>query len=331
MRRREIIALLGGAAASSVAWPLAARAQQSEQMRRIGVLQILTENDPEAVARHAAFEQTLEVMGWSKGRNVRIDYRWAGGDANRVRKYAAELLSLGPDVILTSGSITVTPLLQATRTIPIVFVQVVDPVGGGLVESLARPGGNATGFTLFEYSLSGKWLELLKEIAPRVSRVAVIRDPTRGPGIGQFAVIQAVAPSLGVELRPINALDTAEIKRAVAAFAESPNGGLIVTSGGTGFNRDLIIPLASRHRLPAVYPFRYYVTDGGLVSYGPDTIDQFRRAGGHIDRILKGEKPADLPVQAPTKYQLVINLKAAKALGLDVPASVLSRADEVIE
>jgi putative ABC transport system substrate-binding protein len=328
IRRRELIFTLGGAA---VAWPLAARAQQTERMRRIGVLHALAENDPEAAARHAAFEQALQAIGWSNGRNVRIDYRLAGGDANRVRKYAAELLALAPDVILTSGSITVAPLLQATRTIPIVFVQVVDPVGGGLVETLARPGGNATGFTQFEYSLSGKWLELLKEVAPRLARVAVIRDPTRGPGIGQFAVMQAVAPSLGVELRPINSIDRAEIERAVAAFAGSSNGGLIVTSGGTAFNRDLIIPLAARHRLPAVYPFRYYVTEGGLISYGPDTIAQFRRAAGYVDRILKGEKPADLPVQAPTKYELVINVKTAKALGLEVPPTLLARADEVIE
>jgi len=328
MKRREFITLLGGTA---VSWPLAARAQQPEGVRRIGVLQILAENDPESVARHAAFEQTLQALGWTKDRNVRIDYRWATGDAGRIRKYAAELLALKPDVILTSGSVTVAPLLQATRTVPIVFVQVVDPVGGGLVESLARPGGNATGFTQFDYNLSGKWLELLKEIAPSVTRVAVIRDPTRGPGIGQYAVIQAVAPSLGIELRPINALDTANIERAVAAFAGSSNGGLIVTSGGTGFNRDLIVPLVARHRLPTVYPYRYYVTDGGLVSYGPDTVDQFRRAAAYIDRILKGEKPADLPVQGPTKYELVINLKTAKALGLTVPPTLLGRADEVIE
>jgi ABC-type uncharacterized transport system substrate-binding protein len=325
MRRREFITLLGGAAA---AWPLAVRAQQGERMRRIGVLQILAENDPEWVARQAAFEQALQALGWSKDRNVRIDYRSAGGDPNRVRKYAAELVALAPDVILTSGNLTVVSLLQVTRTIPVVFVQVVDPVGGGLVESLARPGGNATGFTQFEYSLSGKWLELLKEIVPRVSRVAVIRDPTAIHGIGQFAVIQAVAPSLGVELRPIN---PAEIERPLAAFAGSSNGGLIVTSGGTAFVRDLIVPLAARHRLPAVYPYRYYVTDGGLVSYGPDTIHQFRRGAGYVDRILKGEKPADLPVQAPTKYELVINLKTARALGLTVPPTLLARADEVIE
>ena len=327
MQRRNFITLLGSAAV----WPLAARAQQPEGVRRIAVLQILAENDPESVARHAAFEQTLQALGWTNDRNVRIDYRWAAGEADRVQKYAAELLALKPDVILTSGSITVAPLLRATRTIPIVFVQVVDPVGGGLVESLARPGGNATGFTQFDYNLSGKWLELLKEIAPRVTQVAVIRDPTRGPGVGQYAVIQSVAPSLGIELRPINALETAEIERAVAAFAGSSNGGLIVTSGGTGFHRDLIVPLAARHKLPAVYPFRYYVTDGGLISYGPDTIDQFRRAAAYIDRILKGEKPADLPVQAPNKYELVVNLKTAKALDLTIPPAILARADDVIE
>jgi putative ABC transport system substrate-binding protein len=327
MQRRNFITLLGSAAV----WPLAARAQQPEGVRRIAVLQILAENDPESVARHAAFEQTLQALGWTNDRNVRIDYRWAAGEADRVQKYAAELLALKPDVISTSGSITVAPLLRATRTIPIVFVQVVDPVGGGLVESLARPGGNATGFTQFDYNLSGKWLELLKEIAPRVTRVAVIRDPTRGPGVGQYAVIQSVAPSLGIELRPINALETAEIERAVAAFAGSSNGGLIVTSGGTGFHRDLIVPLAARHKLPAVYPFRYYVTDGGLISYGPDTIDQFRRAAAYIDRILKGEKPADLPVQAPNKYELVVNLKTAKALDLTIPPAILARADDVIE
>jgi putative tryptophan/tyrosine transport system substrate-binding protein len=328
MRRREFIALLGGAA---VAWPVAVCAQQSERVRRIGVLQLLADDDPEAVARRAEFVKALQVLGWTVGGNVRIDYRAAGGDANRIRKDAAELVALGPDVILTFGSLTVPPVLQATRTVPIVFVQVVDPVGAGLVESMAHPGGNATGFTSFEYSLSAKWLELLKEIAPHVTRVAVIRDPTRGPGIGQFAVIQSVGQPLGVELRPINALDTAEIERAIAAFARSSNGGLIVTVGGSAFHRDLIVPLAARHRLPAVYPFRYYVTDGGLISYGPNTIDLVRRAAGYVDRILKGEKPADMPVQAPTKYELIINLKTAKALGLTVPPALLARADEVIE
>jgi putative ABC transport system substrate-binding protein len=328
MRRREFIGLVVGAAT----WPLAARAQQSDQVRRIGVLISLADDDPETVTRHAAFERALQALGWTVGRNVRIDYRSARGDVTRVRKYAAELLALGPDVILASGSVTVYPILQATRTVPIVFVQVVDPVGGGLVESLAHPGGNATGFTQFEYSLSAKWLELLKEIAPSVTQVAVIRDPTQGPGIGQFAVIQAVAPSLGVELRPINAPDKAEIERAIAAFARSSNNaGLIVTPAGTAFQRDFIIQLAGRHGLPAVYPYRYFVADGGLISYGPSTIDQYRRAAGYIDRILRGEKPAEMPVQAPTKYELIVNLKTAKALGLTVPPSLLARADEVIE
>ena len=320
--------MIGGVA---LAWPLMARAQQSDRMRRIGVLQILAEDDPEAAARHTAFEKALQALGWTVGRNVRIDYRWGGLDANRIRKEAAELVALGPDVILTSGSVSVAAVLQATRTVPIVFAQAVDPVGGGLVESLAHPGGNATGFTAFEYSLSAKWLELLKEMAPHVTRVAVIRDPTRGPGIGQFAVIQSVGQPLGVELRPINVLDTAEIERAIEAFARSPNGGLIVTVGGTGSHRDLIISLAARHQLPVVYPFRYYVADGGLISYGPNTIDQARRAAGYVDRILKRDKPADMPVQAPTKYELIINLKTAKALGLTVPTSLLARADEVIE
>ncbi len=327
MRRREFIALLGGAAA----WPLAAHAQQSDPMRRIGVLQILEEDDPETVARHAAFEHALQALGWTVGRNVRIDYRSAKGDANQLRKYATELIALEPDVILTGGSISIAPVLRATRTIPIVFVQVVDPVGGGLVESLARPGGNATGFTSYEYSLSAKWLELLKEIAPPVTRVAVIRDPTQAAGIGQFAVIQAAGPSLGVELRPINAPDKTEIERGIAAFARSANGGLIVVPGGTGGNRDLFVPLAARLRLPAVYPYRYYVADGGLISYGPNTIDYYRRAASYVDRILKGEKPADMPVQAPTTYELIINLKTAKALGLKVPPTLLARADEVIE
>jgi putative tryptophan/tyrosine transport system substrate-binding protein len=300
-------------------------------MRRIGVLQMLADNDPETVASHAAFEQALQALGWTVGRNVLIDYRWGGQDANRIRNSAADVVALRPDVILTLGSVTVAPFLEATRRVPIVFVQVVDPVGAGYVESLARPGGNATGFTSFEYSLSAKWLELLKEIAPGMTRVAVIRDPTRGPGIGQFAVIQSVGPSLGVELRPINALDSAEIERAIAAFARSSNGGLIVTAGGTEFHHNLIVLLAARHRLPAVYPFRYYVADGGLISYGPNTIDLARRAAGYIDRILNGENPADMPVQAPTKYELILNLKAAKALGLNVPPSLLARADEVME
>jgi ABC-type uncharacterized transport system substrate-binding protein len=328
-RRREFITLLGGAAA---ACPLGVSAQQGERMRRIGVLSSLAADDPEAAARNAAFLQTLQELGWTDGRNVRIDYRWSAGDAERIRKHAAELLALAPDVVLANGTTAVVLLRQATRSVPIVFVQLTDPVGAGIVESLAQPGGNATGFTLFEYSTSGKWLELLKQIAPGVTRAAVLRDPTIATGPGQFAAIQSVAPSLGVELRPIDIRDAGEIERAITAFARGPNGGLIVSSGGFAFvHRELIIALAARHRLPAVYPYRSLVTSGGLISYGTDSIDSYRRAAGYVDRILKGEMPADLPVQASTKYELVINLKTAKALGLDVPASVLARADEVIE
>ena len=324
--RRELLAALGGAAA---AWPLAARAQQVDRVRRIGVLTGFSENDREAQRRVTAFLGGLRELGWTDGRNVRIDYRRTGGDTDSLRKYAAELVALAPDVILTHGSQAVGPVLQQTRTVPIVFVSV-DPVGSGHVASLARPGGNATGFTQFEYRIAGKWLELLQEIAPSISQVAVIRDPRTGPGIAQFAVIQALAP-VGLELFPANAISAGEIERGIAAFARSPNGGLIVTSGGTAFHRNLIISLAARHRLPAVYPYRYYSTAGGLISYGPSTIEPVRRAAGYVDRILKGEKPADLPVQAPTKYELVINLKTARALGLDVPPTLLARADEVIE
>jgi ABC-type uncharacterized transport system substrate-binding protein len=327
MRRREFITLLGGAAT----WPLTVGAQQPDRMRRIGVLDVLAHNDPEGHARTAALLRTLQQLGWTDGRNVRIDHRWGANDPERIRGHAAELVALAPDVILAVGTLTVGPLLQATRTVPIVFVQVADPVGGGFVSSLAQPGGNATGFATFEYATSGKWPELLKEIAPRVTRAAVIRDPTRGPGIAQFAAIQAVAPSLGLEVSPIDARHSPEIERAIAAFARTSNGGLIVTGGGTALHRDLIITIAARHRLPAVYPFRYHVASGGLISYGPDTIDAFLRAGGYVDRILKGEKPAELPVQAPTKYDLVINLKTAKALGLEMPPTVLARANEVIE
>jgi putative ABC transport system substrate-binding protein len=329
MKRREFIALLGGTAA----WPLAARAQQDERMRRIGVLTAATPaDDPDGQARLAAFLQVLQQLGWTDGRNLRIDYRWGLGDANNIRRYAAELAALAPDVILSVGTASMGPLLQATRTVPIVFVSVADPVGAGFVDSLARPGGNATGFIQFEYSLSGKWLELLKQIAPGVTRAAVFRDPAITSGIGQFAVIQSVAPSLGVEVSPISVRDAGEIERTVAAFARSPNGGLIVTSGaGSVLHRELIIALAARYKLPAVYYRRYFVTSGGLISYGFDLVDQYRHAAGYVDRILKGEKPADLPVQAPTRYELVINLKTAKALGLDVPATVLARADEVIE
>jgi putative tryptophan/tyrosine transport system substrate-binding protein len=326
--RRKFLATLGGAAAT---WPLAARAQQPERMRRIGVLFSLPEHDPETVARRAVFEQALQALGWTAGHNVRIDYRWSN-DPVKIQKFAAELAALAPDVILASGDVVIAPMLEAARSTPIVLVQVIDPVGSGFVESMARPGGNVTGFTQFEYSLAGKWLELLKEIAPGVTRVAVLRDPTRGPGIGQFAVIQAMAPPHAVELAPINANDPTEAQaKRIAAFASSPNGGLIVTVGGSAVHRDAVIAAAAKNRLPAIYPYRYYAADGGLISYGPDTIGQYRRAAGYVDRILKGEKPADLPVQAPTKYGLVINLKTAKAMGIDVPATVLARADEVIE
>jgi putative ABC transport system substrate-binding protein len=330
MQRRDFITLIGGAAAMA-AWPVATYAQQADRLRLIGSLNILAEDDPESRLRIAAFKQSLQELGWIEGGNVRIETRWAGGDDGLVRKHAAELAALAPDVILTSGSVTVRPVQQATGTVPIVFVQVVDPVGSGYVDSLSRPGGNTTGFTLFEYSLSGKWLELLKEIAPHVTRAAVIRDPTRGSGIAQFAAIQTAAQSLGVELSPVNAVDVHDMERGITAFARSVNGGLIVTSGGTGFHRNVIIRLAAQLRLPAVYPYRYYATEGGLAAYGPTTIDQYRRAARYVDRILKGEKPADLPVQAPTKYELVINLKTAKALGMMVPSALLARADEVIE
>ena len=329
MRRRKFITLLSGAAA---AWPLAARAQQPERMRRIGVLLTAAADSAEFQARVEAFQQALGQLGWSIGRNVRIDTRWATTNADRIRTSAAELVALAPDVILASGETTMPALRQATRTVPTVFVQVADPVGAGLVDSLARPGGNVTGFMVFEFSLSGKWLELLKQIAPAVTRVAVLRDSAIGTGTSQFAVIQAVAPSLGVEAIPVNVHDASEIERSVGAFARSGNGGLIVTGGAlTNAHRDLISALAARHRLPAVYPYRYFVAAGGLISYGPDVIDQYRRAAGYVDRILKGDKPADLPVQAPTKYELIINLKTAKALGIEVPATLLARADEVIE
>jgi len=328
MRRRDVITLLGGAAA---AWPIAARAQQPDRVRRIGVLYSLAESDPESAARRAAFERALKELGWTDGGNLRIDYRWAANDPELIRKFAAELVAMAPDVILTSGSIVVGPMARATLNIPIVFLQVIDPVGSGLIESMAQPGGNITGFTQFEYSLAGKWLELLKEIAPNLSRVAVLRDATRGPGIGQFAVIQAMAPPHGLELSPINAGDSAEMERGIAAIARSPNAGLVVTVGGTAARRDLIVAAAAKHRLPAVYPYRYFTNDGGLISYGPDTIEPYVRAASYVDRIFKGEKPANLPVQAPTKYHLAINLKTAKALGLTVPSSLLARADELIE
>jgi putative ABC transport system substrate-binding protein len=328
MRRREFITILGGAAAM---WPLAARAQQSDRVRRIGVLMPFTANDPEAQERNLVFEKSLGQLGWTVGRDLQIEHRSPGGEAASIRRGAAELVALAPDVILAVGSSTTGLLLQATQTIPIVFVNLADPVGAGFVQSLARPGGNATGFTTYEYSMSGKWVELLKQIEPHVTRVAVLRDPTLAAGIGQFSGIQAVAQSLGVELTPLSVGDAAEIERSVAAFARGGNGGLIVTAGGFAFRRDLIIGLASRHKLPAVYPFRYYAVDGGLISYGPDTHDPIRSAAAYVDRILRGEKPADIPVQAPTKYELVINLKTAKTLGLTVPPSLLARANEVIE
>jgi putative ABC transport system substrate-binding protein len=330
VRRRAFITLLGGAAA---AWPLAARAQQADRVRRIGALiGAPSADNPDAQANIRAFLQVLQQLGWTDGRNVRIDIRWGAGNADDIRKYAAELAALAPDVIFASGTASVGPMLQATRTVPIVFANVADPVGAGFVDSLARPGGNASGFIQFEYSLSGKWLELLKQIAPGVTRAAVLRDPAITSGIGQFAVIQSVAPSVGVEVSAINVRDAGEIERAVTAFARSSNGGLIVTASALAvLHRQLIIALAARHKLPAVYYRRYFVTSGGLISYGYDVVEQFRGAAGYVDRILKGATPADLPVQAPTKYELVINLKTAKALGLEVPPTLLARADEVIE
>jgi putative ABC transport system substrate-binding protein len=327
MRRREFITLLGGAAA----WPLRARAQQPDRMRHIGLLTGGTADQPENKARVAAFLLGLQELGWTDGRNLQIVYRWMGGNAADTRKSASELAALAPDVILATGGAGAGPMVQATRTVPIVFVIVPDPVSSGFVKSLSRPGGNATGFMMFEYSLCGKWLELLKQIAPRVTRAAVLRDPAIEAGIGQFAVIQSVAPSVGVEVSPINLTNAAEIESEVTAFAGSANGGLISTASALSLiHRDMIITLAARYKLPAVYQ-RAYVAAGGLVSYGPNFIDQYRRAASYVDRILKGEKPADLPVQAPTKYELVINLKTAKALGLTVPPTLLARADEVIE
>ncbi|MGC1750169.1 MAG: ABC transporter substrate-binding protein [Pseudolabrys sp.] len=328
MRRREFLGVLAGAVA---VLPRVARAQQGKRVRRVGVLMPFTANDPEAQARNALFEQSLRELGWMVGRDLQIDYRWPGGEAASIRRDAAELVALAPDVIMTVGSLTMGPMQQATQTIPIVFVNLADPVGAGFVQSLARPGGNATGFTNYEYSMSGKWVELLKQIAPNVKRVAILRDPTSAAGIGQFSAIQSAAQSLGVNLTPVSVRDAGEIERGVTEFARSDNGGLIVTSGGTAFRRDLIIGLASRHKLPAVYPFRYYAKDGGLITYGPDPSDSVRHAAAYVDRILKGEKPADMPVQATTTYELVINLKTAKALGLTVPPSLLARADEVIE
>jgi len=327
VKRREFITLLGGVA---VTWPLAARAQQPG--KRIGILMSLAADDWQGQARVAAFIQRLRELGWTEGRNVRIETRWAAGNPANTRKFAAELVALAPDVIFGSGGTVVGALLQETSTVPIVFTGVADPVGGGLVTSLARPGGNATGFTAFEYGTSGKWLELLKEIAPSVKRVAVLRDSGIAQGIGQFGAIQSLGPSLGFEVTPVNVREASEIERDIAAFARGSNGGLIITGAGTAIvHRELIVRLAARYKLPATYFERFFVAGGGLMSYGPDLLDAHRRVADYVDRILKGEKPADLPVQAPTKYELVINLKTAKALGLDVPPTLLARADEVIE
>jgi putative ABC transport system substrate-binding protein len=329
MRRRDFIKISAGAA---VLGPLTALAQQPVRMRRIGVLVNLEKDDPLGEARQKAFVQGLQALGWTEGRDVQIDTRWGAGDADQFRKYAAELIALQPDVVLATSGATMPALMQATRTVPIVFVQVPDPVGSGFVASLARPGGNATGFTQFDFSLSGKWLEVLKEIAPSVTHVAVLRDPADPAGTGQFGAIQIAAPPLGIEVRPIDVREPIEIENGIGALANMPNAGLVITgSAPSAVHRDLIIRLAAQHRLPAVYPYRFYATDGGLVSYGPNTIDPYRQAASYVDRILKGAKPADLPVQAPTRYELVINRKTAKSLDLNVPKALAARADEVIE
>ena len=328
MRRREFIGCL---CATAAVWPLAAHAQSTERVRRVGVMMPFTANDSEAQARKVIFEESLGRLGWTVGRDLQVSYHSSGGEATSIRKHAAELVALAPDVAVTVGSATIAPVQQANGTIPIVFVNLADPVGAGFVQSLARPGGNVTGFTNFEYSMSGKWVELLKQISPQIIRMAVLRDPATAAGIGQFSAIQSVAQSLGVELTPLNTRDGAEIERGIAEFARLGKGGLIVTSSGTAFRRDLFIGLAARHRLPAIYPFPYYAKDGGLITYGPDPHDQMRGAASYVDRILKGEKPADMPVQTPTKYELVINMKTARALGLTMPPSLLARANEVIE
>jgi putative ABC transport system substrate-binding protein len=328
MRRREFISLIGSVAA---AWPVALKAQSTDRIRVIGILNTLGPDDPEGKARITVFEQALQELGWAVGRNLKIETREVGSDVDRARSYAAELVAPGPDAIFSIGGSPTASLQQATRTIPIVFMNVTDPVGAGVVQSMAHPGGNMTGFSNFEYSMSGKWAELLKQIAPNVTRALVLRDFSSATGIGQFAAVRSVAQTLGVELTPSNVNDPDQIERNVATFARSGNGGVIVTTGGTAAHRKLIISLCARYKLPSIYPYRYYAVDGGLISYGPNTHDPVRRAAGYVDRILKGEKPADLPVQAPTKYELVINLKTAKALGLDVPQSLLATADEVIE
>jgi ABC-type uncharacterized transport system substrate-binding protein len=329
MRRRDFIKVIGSGA---VAWPIAARAQQPDRMRRVAILEPIAKDTPSAQARYTAFLEAFKQLGWTDGRNVQIEARWTGGSSVELRKYAEELVALAPDVILAGGGTVTEVMLKATRTIPIVFAIVPDPVGAGFVERLSRPGGNATGFMMFEYNLCGKWLELFKEIAPSVTHAAVLRDPGFAHGIGQFAVIQAAAPSVGIEVSPIDLREPNQIERAIATFAQSPNGGIIVAASGIGAtNIDLIITAAARYKLPAVYITRPFVVAGGLISYGPNFDDQYRRAAGYVDRILRGEKPADLPVQAPSKYELAINLKTAKALGLTVPPSLLARADEVIE
>jgi putative ABC transport system substrate-binding protein len=328
MRRRGFLGIAGAV----VSWPLATYAQQPERMRRIGVLLPAVADDTDFQARIGAFLQALALLGWTIGRNLQVDTRWTGANAPDIRRHAAELAALAPDVILAHGASTVAPLLQTTRTIPVVFPVVGDPVGAGFVDSLARPGGNATGFMTAEYSIGGKYLELLKEVAPGVGRVAVLRDASQGSGISQFAAIQALAPSLKMEVSPINMRDVGEIERAVAAFARTSNGGMVMTASGLSqLRRDLVVRLAAQHKLPTVYYERFLVAAGGLISYGPDFVDQYRRSAGYVDRILRGERPADLPVQAPTKYELVINVKTAKALGLVLPPQLLARADEIVE
>ena len=328
IRRREFITLLSGAAA----WPLAAKAQQAGRMHRIGVLLPSAANDPESMSRVTAFLQGLQELGWTDGRNVRIEFRWGAGDAEQYGKIASDLIALAPDVVLTLGTLSVKALQRATRTVPIIFAQTTDPVGGGLVESLARPGGNVTGFAAPEFQTSGKYVEVLKEAAPQLAHLAVTRDPGNAAGTAQFAAIQTVASSLGMDTRPVDVREISEIERVVATAARQPNTGLIVTASAPAqIHRDLLIALAAQHRLPAIYPYRFFAADGGLISYGVDQHDDFRRAAGYVDRILKGEKPADLPLQAPTKFELVINLKTAKTLGLTLPPSLLVIADEVIE